>query len=291
MKRLSLLCGATLCASLLLWAWGADGHILIARLASHALPDGMPSFFTKAGKEMEFLANEPDRWRDRDEAKVSQALRAGTDSDHWFELDLYNPNVLPPTRYDYIEEIKSKNLKPPVVGLLPYRAMELYQRVNLGFRRWRKATDADEKRFLENQIIHDAGLLAHYVGDASMPLHTSSNYNGWMAPLNPKSYSTDRTLHARFESEFVKQRVKEADVQPLLREVTVVERPLETLHQHIKRSYAQVEPLYEMERTTPFKADQASPEAMKFVTTRLADAASVLRDLWWTAWVTSASSE
>ncbi|HXJ37898.1 MAG TPA: hypothetical protein VNH18_01395 [Bryobacteraceae bacterium] len=47
-------------------------------------------------------------------------------------------------------------------------------------------------------------------------------------------------------------------------------------------------PLYGMEKLKPFGADNTDPRAVQFVAPRLADAVSTLRDLWYTAWRTSA---
>ncbi len=48
------------------FAWGPDGHILITRVAAEKLPESMPRFFRRAGKRLEFLSTEPDRWRATD---------------------------------------------------------------------------------------------------------------------------------------------------------------------------------------------------------------------------------
>jgi hypothetical protein len=270
-------------------AWGQDGHKLVARLAIASLPADMPKFFTDAAETLVFLNPEPDAWRDAEEAKFSPALRRGHDSDHFFKFELYSPETLPNDRYSFLEDLRRQNKEAGVVGMLPYRAMELFQRVRVGFRRWRNTQDPKTARFLEARIIDDAGLLGHYIADSAMPLHMSVNPNGWEQADNPRGYTQDKTLHRRFESDFVRERVQDVDVKPLMRETRVADNGLNYIYAHMRRSHNEMIPLYEMEKAAPFGPDNADPKAVQFVASRLADAASTLRDLWYTAWQTSAS--
>jgi hypothetical protein len=57
---------------------------------------------------------------------------------------------------------------------------------------------------------------------------------------------------------------------------------------YLRSSNALVEQLYLLDKQEPFGDKTASPEHRKFVSARLAAGALMLRDLWWTAWVTSA---
>ena len=54
----------------------------------------------------------------------------------------------------------------------------------------------------EQHCAFDAIRLGHYIGDGAQPLHDSVNSDGWRGP-NPHGYTTDRTVHGRFESKFV----------------------------------------------------------------------------------------
>ena len=44
-------------------AWGEKGHSITTRAASLTLPNDMPRFFYDAGSALEYLGDEPDRWR------------------------------------------------------------------------------------------------------------------------------------------------------------------------------------------------------------------------------------
>lgn len=287
--------GACIVVSLLLassaWSWGAVGHRLVVHLAVSNLPPDMPRFFTKAAAELEFLSPEPDAWGDRAEQQLSTALVNGQDRDHIFKFELYAPDKLPPDRYTFIETLTREGKSVRLVGMLPYRSMELFQRMRVSWRRWRQAKDKETRRFLEARIIQDGGLLGHYIADAADPNHMSVNRNGWELPENPRGYTQDNTLHRRFESEFVTAHILPRQVQTLVRKTTIVDDGLSYIYAHMRRSYDRIVDLYELEKQQPFGSGKASPEAVDFVATRLADAASTLRDLWYTAYVTSAVSE
>jgi hypothetical protein len=59
---------------------------------------------------------------------------------------------------------------------------------------------------------------------------------------------------------------------------------------YIERSHAEVERLYTLDKEKPFDATNDSPEHKRFAAERLAAGVMMLRDLWWTAYVTSAES-
>jgi hypothetical protein len=271
------------------FGWGGDGHRLISRVAVSNLPQDMPKFFTKSSKQLQFLNPEPDSWRDRIEQSMSPALSTGHDPDHIFKFELYAPESLPPDRYAFLEALRKEGKVARLVGMLPYRSIELFQRMRVSFRRWRTTKDPELRKFLEARVIDDAGILGHYISDSAMPLHLSVNRNGWELPDNPNNYTRDNTLHRRFESDFVRALVKDEHVRPSVRPTTVVKDPLEYIYRHMQRSHREVNTLYAFEKRQPFGEKNTDPNAHKFVSERLADAVSTLKDLWYTAYVTSAA--
>jgi hypothetical protein len=268
-------------------AWGRYGHYVVARLAVSNLPADVPAFFTRAVEQLQFLSAEPDEWRDDAEQKRGMSLLLGHDPDHIFKFELYSPAVLPPDRYSYLNELQNRGRSPASVGMLPYRAVELVQRIRVSWRRWQQAADPKVRDFHQARIIDDSGILGHYIADAAQPLHMSVNRNGWELPENPRGYTLDRTLHRRFETEFTEAHVTDRDVQRLIRPVRIVDELLPEIYAHMRRSFAQLKPLYELEAIEPFTAKNSRADARTFVSERLGDAASTLRDLWYTAYVTS----
>ena len=68
----------------------------------------------------------------------------------------------------------------------------------------------------EQLILRDLGTWAHFVEDASQPMHVSLHYNGWAPDPNPDGFVTGPGLHAKFESAFVNANVQEADIEALV---------------------------------------------------------------------------
>lgn len=264
-------------------AWGGDGHRLITRLAVKTLPEDMPPFFPAALKQLEVLSIEPDEWRDKEERAISETLYPGHETDHIFKADVFQHDRLPTDRYQYFDQLHREGRDVRRIGTLPYRAMELFQRSRVSFRRWMKS-EGDLRRVYESRIIEDAGIMNHYLADGSMPMHVSQNYNGWFQEENPKEFTRDRTAHGRFESAFVKAQIKDEIVLPYVRPVAVVTDGLGTIHAHIQRSLGRLEPLYELEKVEPFSAECTRPEHVKLCAECLADGASTVRDFWYSAW-------
>src|SRR5690606_4186452 len=116
---------------------------------------------------------------------------------------------------------------------------------------------------------------------------------GWAEGVpNPRGYTTDRTFHARFESDFVDAHVSQADVSARVRGAprSLAGRVRAVVWEHVRTSNAAVEELYRLEHEHGFQADRpASPAARDFAAERLAAGARLLADLWWTAWEESAA--
>jgi len=274
------------------FAWGEAGHRIIGEAAALALPPSAPAFLRDAHRRLAYLNPEPDRWHDRAESTIDPALDGATSPDHFIDMDLVPPAVLASAlrardRYAYADTLASAGARAQVMGFLPFRMLEMSERLRIDFRNWRAAPDS-VKPFIEQRIIDDAGVLGHYVADGSNPLHTTVRYNGWTG-ANPKGYATDKRTHSRFESAYVSANITLADVTPRVDTVARVLPNLRTaIDDYLRESNALVERLYQLDKSHPFDANTTSPEDKAFVADRLAAAARMLRDIWWTAWVTSA---
>lgn len=278
-----------------LMAWGDAGHRLIGLAAAQKLPADMPAFFRAAADQLSYLNPEPDRWKDRAERAIDPALEGGTSSDHYVDMDLVSPTVLKaalaaPNRFAFSDTLRAAGSAANTVGLLPFAMLEQAQRLRGDFRLWRIAPDATVRGWIEARIIDDAGLLGHFVADGSNPHHTTKHHNGWVGD-NPKGYTTDNRFHSRFESAYVQAHMKLPDV---LAAMTNAPRTLPTFREsiiaYLNTSYSQLDRLYELDKISPFQPESTTPEQKAFAAARLAAGAEMLRDVWYTAWVTSATS-
>ena len=272
--------------------WGPHGHALSGRVAAMKMPLSTPRFFRSAVDHLSYLNPEPDRWKDRVESDLDKALVAGTSPDHYVDMEMVPAGAFSAaSRYDFIVELLKSGRKPADAGFLPYRILEMFQRMRVEFRLWRAEKDLRRRLWIEQRIINDAGVLGHYVSDGSNPHHTTIHHNGWVG-ANPKGYTTftrERGFHFRFEDEYVQKQIKLSDVAPLVGGTPrVIAKPREEILAYLGRSHSKVEDLYIRDKREPFGETTTSPEHKKFAAERLAAGAEMLRDLWWTAWVTSA---
>jgi hypothetical protein len=276
------------------FAWGDKGHQMTARVAVRALPKDMPAFFRAAEVELGYLCPEPDRWRSETR---EPALRGLANRDHVFKLeDMTQP--LPPHRFAFFQQYVGKprpgggTYQYQDLGFSPYAMAEHSEMLTVSFMMWRNAksrTPADKriKRQIEQNVIHAAGLLAHFVTDTAMPLHTTISGNGWSPRIpNPKHY-TGVDVHKRFEVDYVNT-LEEKDFEKLVgKEPRVLGPWLEAALEHIKAEHEHVEALYAFDQAHPYGADAQPPDSKRFTCERLADASTALRDFWYTAWVRS----
>jgi len=269
--------------------WGADAHRMATRAAHGILPHDMPEFFREGREQLEYLSPEPDRWRSGTLREMDEAWKY----DHYIDLENVPDGALEaPDRFEFISYLKEAGIERPqvTVGFLPFRILELTQRLATGFAHWRLSSNADERRWIEARILNDAGILSHYVVDASQPQHTTIHFNGWAedAP-NPRGFTTDRGFHSRFESAFVGANVSYEDLTPGMpagpRRLT---NPRNAIWEYVRSSNAQVERLYELETEFGFDPDaRPAPETRRFVVERLQAGAGMLASIWWTAWLDS----
>jgi hypothetical protein len=271
--------------------WGPQGHEMAGRAAAIKLPREMPRFFRQSVDQLSYLNVEPDRWRDRIESNLDKGMDTASSPDHFLDLELVPESARKAiNRYDFLAEMLRAGQKPTTAGFVTFRMLELFQRLRVEFRLWRAEKDANKRRWIEQRIINDAGILGHYVADVANPHHTTIHYNGWVGD-NPRGYTRftrDRGFHFRFEEEYVGAQIKLNDVLPLVSEgARLIENPREEIWKYLRDSNALVEELYILDKKEQFSKTNTSPQHKKFASERLAAGAQMLRDMWWTAWVTS----
>jgi hypothetical protein len=296
-----------LAAPLAVLAWGATGHRIIGRLAVEALPADLPAFLrTRAAVEAAGeLAREPDRWKGS--GRVHDADR---DPAHFLDLGddgkvLGGPALaaLPTTRADYDSAVRAAGFDSWHAGYLPYSIVDGWQQLAKDFAYWRADTAgarnvanpahrawlaADGVR-REALILRDLGVLAHYVGDGSQPMHVSEHFNGWGPFPNPEGFTQDH-VHAFFEGEFVRNFVSpeavRADMKPYRDCHCRIEQRTAA---YLAATNAEVTPLYRLQKAGGFIDGDARGRA--FAAERLAAGADELRDMITDAWRTSARGE
>jgi len=267
-------------------AWGEEGHRFINLVAAQHLPDDMPSFFRNASARLSFLGPEPDRWRDSRE--LYKALSEVNGPDHFVDIDRPEDfQALPNDRYQYAEWLRANGKEAKVIGFLPYSILEGYQKVQVLFRLWRDPKHAAEREQIEQNIVYYAGVLGHYVGDGSQPLHATIHFNGWSTSSNPDLF-TREPLHGRFESEYVKAKIKLEDFTGLVSTARPLKDAFADIVSYLIETSKLTPEVYRMEKTARWDATNTRPDSKQFVAARLAAGSQMLANLWYTAWLNSA---
>lgn len=276
--------------------WGQNGHSLVNRAAALNVADQLPEFWRAAVDRLEWLGYEPDRWRRESEP----ALRAAQAPDHFLDLEPLGLDfVFPPDRFGFYRALEAlravaseserESLFPESIGLQPYAAIEIFDRLKVSFRQVRQRLAAGlPTDVVERNAITWAGWLGHYVADAAQPLHTSIHYDGWRGD-DGRGFRRERGIHHQFETAFVDRNLAQLGVRDLLRPPRDLGDPFAAYLDFLRRSHTRLEPLYEMEARGGLADD--SEQAVEFVRTQLAEGAQMLSDLWFTAWIASGRQE
>jgi hypothetical protein len=288
-------------------AWGSSGHRMIGAAAVEALPTELPPFLRDAASATAVgeLSREPDRSR-----KSGLAHDSDRDAGHFVDGDdsgkvagVVPLTALPATREGYETALRGAGVDSWRMGYLPYSIVEDWQQLVKDFAFWRVddagarlAANPDRKAWLEGdklrrqgQILVDIGLLSHFVGDGSMPLHATLHYNGWGAFPNPNGYTTEH-VHVPWEGPYVRQVVTFDAVKAAM-------APFHDCHCSIEQrvgayladDLATVVPFYELEKAGAFKPGIA--KGVTFTTGRVAVGATELRDEIVLAWRASVDAK
>lgn len=288
-----------LACSRTLTAWGPTGHRIVSRAAVSALPGDVPAFVAQQIDWIGARAITPDTYRSASEPFIKMA----EDPSHtWHMEQVAFLKAIPRSRIEFVQAVYDEHTRlvktDPTgaalmnvtgTGMLPYTTIEVYERLKVTFRTWREqARTPQAARFAELDAAFYVGWLSHYIADAAQPLHTSIHHDGWRGD-NPKRYTRDGAIHWAFENDFVDLiAVGERDLQSRMAPAGTVADPFSAILAHLARAHTRVEQVYRLEQSGALK-DMGHAEARELVRACLTDATTMLRDLVYTAWVSSAA--
>ncbi len=229
------------------------------------------------------------------------------DPGHFLDLDdsgkvLGGPalTALPTQFNDYETALRAAGSDTSKAGWLPYSIVDGWQQLTKDFTYWRmesvavaRETNPARKAWLtadlktrEALTIRDLGVWAHYVGDASQPMHVTVHYNGWGPFPNPNGF-TDQHVHEPFEGAFVRQFVTEDAVRAAMPAPRDCAEIWACTERYLGETASTVVPFYQMEKAGGMAG--AHPAGVDFATQRVAAAAAALRDMIVSAWQASAN--
>ncbi len=280
MRRIALLIGGLVVlvglVAGLAPAWWSGGHESIAAAAAARLPDDIPGFFRRGGKHLAHFSVDPDRWKNRE----ALFLRRSEEGNHYLDMEDLDGKAYPATnRFDAMKMAYTELKKDPnKIGLLPYAIMENYERLMVAFYDHRKAP-ADES--VPMKCLVYGGTLAHYTGDAAMPLHTTTDYDG---RRQPGGGVMQKGIHSRIDGFPEKNGFTPEEICRGL-QAKAIGNVWEHVNAFLIESHGQVGKCYDLDAkgamTTP------TDESRAFILARCRAGAQLTLDLWYTAWVRS----
>jgi hypothetical protein len=276
-------------------SWGNEGHLAINKIAAQKIPADMPQVIKQQADYVSYNGPEPDRWREKSEA----TLKYAQEPDHFMDMEYVDwMKQLPADRYLFIRAIyehraavpadATEMMYPEKIGFQPYATIEVYGKLKVAFREYRKAQkEGRSTADAERNITYYAGWLGHYVADGSNPLHATRNYNGWV-DANPNGYATDHEIHWKMEGPII-GRILQSGVKfdDLVGAPKKLDKPFDDYVAYLRESQTKAEDVYKLEKACGFEGNGSS-EAREFLRQQLGRGAQMLLNMWHTAWVESA---
>jgi hypothetical protein len=300
-------------------AWDYEGHRIVNQIAIASLPTNFPAFVfaPEARERIAFLAGEPDRWRNTQDHTFNHYNAP----DHFMDMDYLEnfgmkPETTSPFRYEFVSQLAAARVKQPDIepvanpekdvnktqsffGFLPWAINEYYSKLKAEFsylKAFEKAGGtADEIRNAQENIIYTMGVMGHYVGDGSQPLHTTKHFNGWSG-ANTNGYTTSKKIHGWIDGGYL---LKVGTGMPDLltnthpaQVIEVANSKNEGIFQPVMKYLAAqnqlVEPLYQLEKDGKLSGDgTVGLEGKKFIQGQILTGGQMLGDIWLTAWQTA----
>lgn len=178
------------------FGWGRRGHGIVCKTAAYLASETAQDRFLKSHSfDLEYYCNVPDFVWKAPETYKSEWFN------HFIDLEIFD------------RELRGSDLKkafgmnrsafdkaypriPEKAGRAFWRVRELFEKTLRVKERLSQANINRPERFaLQADWLVQAGAIGHYVGDLSMPLHVSENYDGEM--------TKQKGIHAHFEDEIV----------------------------------------------------------------------------------------
>lgn len=298
-------------------AWDYEGHRTINQLALASLPANFPAFaLTPEAKErVAFLAGEPDRWRNMGD---ELPLVHFNGPDHYLDMEQLEdygltPQTVPIFRYDLtaqlalaraahpdkfapIDPLKNKDHTRELIGFAPWAITEYCGKLKSGFSCLKAFQNyggtAAEISNAQQNILYIMGVMGHYVGDCSQPLHVTKHHHGWVGE-NPHGYATNYSFHGWIDGGYFRKTggIKVETLTGKIRPTRIVgdpTKPEDLFRQvmaYLLETQKQIELLYQLNKDGKLSGEgEKGMEGKAFLDGQLVKSGQMLGDLWYSAW-------
>ncbi len=262
-------------------SWGFLVHRTIHQLAIYELPDGMVPFFYQNMDYLVSNAPRPDMRRNQDSTEASK---------HFIDLEMYENgkgNKMPEDWQSAVKIYTKDSLLK--YGYLPYHIIYMKGKLTEAFKSGNK-----------DSILFYATDMGHYIGDANVPLHTTTNYDGQL--------TNQKGLHSLWESTIPELELENYNLYSP-HKASYLKKPTAAIWEAIRRAAALVPDMLQKEKevsagftdaqkfrtqirrgaesksyTTEFARAYAA--ALKgTINAQLLHSADLIADFWYTSWV------
>jgi hypothetical protein len=262
-------------------SWGFLVHKTVHQLAVYELPKGMTPFFYQNIDYLVSNAPRPDMRRNQDSTEATR---------HFIDLEMYEKEGGKKMPEDWQAAVKvySKDslLK---YGYVPYHIIYMKDKLTAAFKSGNK-----------DSILFYATDLGHYIGDANVPLHTTTNYDGQL--------TNQKGLHSLWESTIPELELESYRLYSS-HKAAYLKKPASAVWEAIRRAAALVPVLLQKEKEVSaaftdaqkFRTQVRRGAESKTYTTEFARAysaalkgtineqllfsADLIADFWYTSWV------
>jgi hypothetical protein len=212
------------------YCWGFYGHRQINSIAVYLLPPPMLLLYKK---QLPFLAEhaiDPDKRR---YAVAEEGPRHYIDMDHY---GVYPYPLLPRKWEQAVQKFSEDSLRAH--GIVPWHVPVMLNSLTGAFR----------KKDLAG-ILKNSAELGHYIADAHVPLHTSSNHNG--------QFTNQKGIHGFWESR-IPELLAEKEYDFFLGRAVYLRNPSEYIWQRVLESAKASDSVLRIEKelTAIFPSDQ-----------------------------------
>ena len=262
-------------------SWGFLVHRTVNQLAVYELPKSLRVFFYT---NMDYIVRHsvrPDLRRSADSTE---------DTKHFINLEAFGDSAAwkMPLNWEEAVRLYSRDslLK---YGYVPYYIIVMKNRLTEAFRNKNK-----------DSILFYAADLAHYIGDAHVPLHTTLNYDGQL--------TDQKGLHSLWESMIPEIELDQYDLSSR-HKAKYLHHPEQSIWKAIRKAHALLANVFVMEKETSkefidsakyrlqirggrevrsFSTEFAKAYGKQLGTTinqQLLSSANLITDFWYTSWV------
>ena len=281
MKRLAVYGGLLILVWIISTSWGFLVHRTVNQLAVYELPKIPRSFFYS---NMDYIVKHSVR------ADLRRNEDSTEDTKHFIDFEAFGDSAawkMPMLWEDAVRLYSKDSLIE--YGYVPYYIIMMKDRLTDAFRNRNK-----------DSILFYAADLAHYIGDAHVPLHTTLNYDGQL--------TNQKGLHSLWESIIPEIELDQFDLSSP-HKAKYLKRPDLAIWQAVRSAHVLTANVFQQERevsaeftdSTKYRIQIRRGKEVKSYTTEFAKAyyqrlgstvnqqlinsADLIADFWYTSWV------